>query len=426
VARVGHSFAIEKWERDYLRDLARKQLEYANLPVMAERTKLWYDHNHLRGDRPVIVMEMETFEDDMLPPAKCQTPAAIRIEREILRWTVNHELIDDDKVVPAYYSVSWQIHFRELNIDIHSTHALDSKGRSIGYATDYVIKDLPQDLAKLGRSVYSVDREGTMAWKSFVEDVIGDILPVRITNDTLRWSLSPSIRVVRLMGLENMMYAMIDCPDALHSLYRLLVDDAMEYVHWQEAEGLLVLNNGNDYAGAGSYGFTDELPTEQCRETGVVRPADLWLNLNSQETVGVSPSMYGEFIYPYYEELASQFGLVYYGCCEPVHDIWSDYLSRLPHLRKVSVSAWCNEAFMGEALKGSNVIYSRKPRPNYIGVGQFDESAFAEHIAETLTHAAGCHLEFIFRDIYALDGDRTKPGRAVKIVRELIERNWQP
>lgn len=265
-----------------------------------------------------------------------------------------------------------------------------------------------------------------MAWKSLVEDLIGDILPVRVTNDTLRWGLSPSIRVVRLMGLESMMYAMVDCPEALHSLYRLLVDDAMEYVRWQEAEGLLVLNNGNDYAGAGSYGFTDELPTEQCRESGVVRPADLWLNLNSQETVGISPSMYGEFIYPYYEELASEFGLVYYGCCEPVHEIWSDYLSRLPHLRKVSVSAWCNEAFMGEALKGSNVIYSRKPRPNYIGVGQFDETAFAEHIAETLTCAVGCHLEFIFRDIYALDGDRTKPGRAVKIVRELIERNWQP
>lgn len=227
-----------------------------------------------------------------------------------------------------------------------------------------------------------------------------------------------------MLGLEKMMYAMIDHPDALHSLYRFLVDDILEFVEWQEAEGLLELNNGNDYVGAGSYGFTTELPTQQCRETGVVRPADLWLNLNSQETVGISPSMYGEFIYPYYEELASRFGLVYYGCCEPVHDIWINYLSRLPHIRKVSVSPWCDEAFMGEALRGSDVIYSRKPFPNYIGLGKLDEQAFADHISKTLQCAKGCHLEFIFRDVYTLDGDPTKPGRGVKIVRGLVDKLW--
>lgn len=421
---MSDSFTIERWERDYLRDLAKKQLEYANLPLTAEREQLWYAHNQLQGDRPVIVMEMNSFENEMLPEAKCKTPEAVQIEKAILRWIVNHELIGDDKVVPPYYSIGWRIQFQELGMNIHYRHALDSRGRNLGYVAESVINDLPQDMAKLNRSVYSVDREGTIAWKSFVEDLIGDILPVKITNDIFGWSMSPSIRVVRLLGLEKMMYAMIDHPDALHSLYRFLVDDILEFVEWQEAEGLLELNNGNDYVGAGSYGFTTELPTQQCRETGVVRPADLWLNLNSQETVGISPSMYGEFIYPYYEELASRFGLVYYGCCEPVHDIWINYLSRLPHIRKVSVSPWCDEAFMGEALRGSDVIYSRKPFPNYIGLGKLDEQAFADHISKTLQCAKGCHLEFIFRDVYTLDGDPTKPGRAVKIVRGLVDKLW--
>ncbi len=52
--------------------------------------------------------------------------------------------------------------------------------------------------------------------------------------------------------------------------------------------------------------------------------------------------MYHELVFPAYERLAREFGLVYYGCCEPVHPVWGD-VSRLHGLRKVSVSPWCDE-----------------------------------------------------------------------------------
>mgnify|MGYP000939250798 CR=1 FL=1 len=68
-------------ERRYLRELAKKQLDYANQPIMAERTALWYRHNALQGERPLIVMEMATFEGDMLPAPRCTSPAAVQIER---------------------------------------------------------------------------------------------------------------------------------------------------------------------------------------------------------------------------------------------------------------------------------------------------------------------------------------------------------
>jgi hypothetical protein len=72
-------------EKRYLRDLARQYLEYANLPVMREREALWYAHNSLQGKRPMVVMELETFQSDFLPPLKCQTPAAREIEYNLLR-----------------------------------------------------------------------------------------------------------------------------------------------------------------------------------------------------------------------------------------------------------------------------------------------------------------------------------------------------
>jgi hypothetical protein len=412
-------------ERAYLRELAKKQAEYASLPIMAERTALWYRHNALQGERPLVVMEMGTFERDMLPTPQCASPAAVEIERSLRRPIISHEEIDDDKVVPNYFAIPWRIHLDEFGIEIATDRAEDAQGRAVAYHWQHPIKTLKADFGKLKPATFQVDRAETRAWKTFAEEILGDILPVVIKNTSLAWHAALCAKVVRLMSLEQMMYAMIDEPDELHALMGYLRDNFLAYAKWQEREGLLTLNNGNDYAGAGSYGFSDELPTAAYRETGQVTTRDLWLNINSQETVSISPRMYGRFVHPYYRDIAAEFGLTYYGCCEPVHDIWTNYVSKLPHLRKVSVSAWCNEEFMGEALRGSNVIYSRKPSPNFVGVGTtFDADGFRAHIAKTLKAAAGCHAEIIFRDIYTVTGDRTKPGQAVKITRELIEALW--
>ncbi|NLC67650.1 MAG: hypothetical protein GX754_02450 [Clostridiaceae bacterium] len=422
---MAYNFNITGEEKAYLRDLAAKCMEYANLPIMKEREMLWCKHNSLQGERPVIVVEMNTFEQEMLPGFRCQSSHARAIEGQLIRHIVNFEMINDDKVIPPYFSVDWRIYYKPFGMDFVVEHAVDSAGRRIGYKRHYPVSDLKNDMHLVGPSVYSIDREYTMAWKSFVEEVLDGIMPVRVTNSSLRWSVTPSSKAFTLLGMENMLFSIVDYPDEMHKLMRFIVDDLKGFIKWQEEEGLLVLNNGNDYVGAGSYGFTDELPTDECKRTGKVTTKDLWLNMNSQETVGLSPQTFGEFIFPYYAELAKEFGLVYYGCCEPVHGIWKDYLSKLPGLRKISVSPWCDENYMGEVLKGSNVIYSRKPSPNYIGVGSnFDKEAYAGHMANTLRAAQGCSLEFIFRDIYTVSGDRSKPGKAVKILRELIDKMW--
>lgn len=419
-------FAISQREKNYLRELAKKYLELANLPIMIDRKNLWYSHNALKGNRPVIVMENNTFADDILPISKCESPEAKEIEWNLMHDIINYELIDDDKVISPYYTIYWKIDICMYGgINMVKEFAKDSNGKSVGYKQHHPIIDLKEDLRILAPSTFKVDREYTYAWKCFVEEIIGDILPVKIKNSSLHWHCAPSQRAVELMGLETMMFSMVDYPDEMQTLYKFIKDDIMAFVRWQVSEGLLVLNNENDYAGAGSYGFTTELPTVEFIKTGHVSPKDIWMNMNSQETVGISPNMFGEFIYPYYYDLAKEFGMIYFGCCEPVHDIWEKYISKLPGLNKVSVSPWCNEEFMGQALAGGKVIYSRKPSPNFIGLeGSLDEAAFSKHIAKTLKAAKGCNLEFIFRDVYTLSGDLSKPGRAVKITRDLIDKMW--
>jgi len=417
-----NNFSVTPEERVYLRELAKKCQEYASLPVMAERRKLWYEHNALQAVRPVLVMELGTFSKDILPPLKCTSAIAREIEAEFQARIVNHELIDDDKVMPDDYTVPWQIDFRMFDLEVKLHRAEDSQGRNVGYQFEYDITDLRRDIEKLRPSVFSVDRDSTFAKKAFIESLIGDILPVNIKNKSMEWVFGITGRVIMLMGMENMFMSLMDSPEEMVRLLNMIRDSLLDFSRWMEREGLLTLNNGNNYAGAGSYGFTKELPSAGF--TGKVRCSDLWANMNSQESVGLSPEMFRDYIYPSYHDLAKEFGMVYYGCCEPVHEIWESCIRDMPNLRKVSVSAWCNQQFMGNALRGSGVIYSRKPSPNYIGVGDFIPEAYAAHIAETLAAARGCQLEIIHRDIYSLNGDRTRPGRAIKIARELIEKQW--
>jgi hypothetical protein len=416
-------FSLTTTERDYLRDLARRQRDYAALPVMQEREARWYLHNELRGDRPTINFETWTCEQELLEPPQCESEAAREIELQLKREMLNHEMVDDDRVVSPFFVVPWNLSMVPFNVRIASEHAVDDHGRDVAYRFVHPIRDLKADLPSLPDSTYAVDCEGTLAWKCFVEEVLGDILPVRMGMRSLGCCLSQI--VVHLMGMETMMVSMMDYPDEFHRLMRRLSQDYIRYFKWLESEGLLFTNNGNDWLCQGSFGFTRELP---CADQLTRPPAtsDVWGYMDSQESVGLSPDMFDEFLFPYYQDVASIFGLLSYGCCEPVHSCWEKSLCRLPKLRKISISPWCDEAKMGEALRGSRTIFHRKPSPNFIGVGkELDEAAFAQHIRHTLESARGCKLEFSFRDIYTLEGNRDKPRRAVRIVRQLIDQYWR-
>jgi hypothetical protein len=79
---------------------------------------------------------------------------------------------------------------------------------------------------------------------------------------------------------------------------------------------------------------------------------------------------------------------------------------------------------MGEALQGTDVVFSRKPNPNLLGVhAELDEEAWAANIRETLEATRGVRVEFIVRDVYTVHGNLGKPRRAVEIARAEIDRH---
>ena len=418
---------IPNRERGYLRDLASKQAAYAALLVMAQRKQMWYDLNDGRpGARPPVVVETWTFDRDFMPEGvfRCASQAGRVIEQQLLRNVRNHELINDDKVMPDTFDVGWFVDVDELGVKIETETVKDAQGVETGYRFLHPIQDLRQDLDMLKPAVCRVDRERTVAWKEFLEDLLGDLLPVCIRTGTYG-STMLTHRVIELMGMEAFYVAMYDSPDAVHRLMAFLRDNALRVMHWAEAEGLLRLNNENQDSFGSSYNFTTRLPGPGY-DGGPVRLCDMWGATNSQETVGISPRMFHEFCFPYYRDVCESLGLLYYGCCEPAHPFWDD-IRQLPHLKKVSISRWCDQRLMGEALQGTGVVFSRKPDPNFLSVDErLNEEAWAAHIRETLQATHGLFVEFIVRDVYTVHGDLNNPRRAVEIARREIDRHYRP
>lgn len=81
---------------------------------------------------------------------------------------------------------------------------------------------------------------------------------------------------------------------------------------------------------------------------------------------------------------------------------------------------------MGERLRGSKVIYHRKPSPNFLGVDEtLNEEAFREHIRKSLSAARGCKMEITQRDVYTIHHNIPKARRFVEIIRQEIENHWK-
>jgi hypothetical protein len=377
------------------------------------------------GTRPPFAIESWTFDRDFMPASiyQCKSDYGRQLESAFLRNIRHHEILNDDHVCPDTIDMAWHVWCNEFGIDIPTEYVKDSEGITTGYHFDCPIKDLNDGFDMVKPSEFGVDKAGTLEEKLFLEETFGDIMPVVIRSGVYGATCLTQ-RLMRLMSMETFFMAMYDCPDKLHSIMAYLRDNAMNMARWAEREGLLAINNGNQCTCGTCFNFTTLLPNREAAP-GDVRLSDMWAAMDSQETVGVSPELFHEFVFPYYKELAEMFGLVYWGCCEPADPLWETSLSKLPNLKAVSISRWADQRYMADALAGTGIVFSRKPNPNLLGVDVvLNEEAWAAEIRETLeiTAGKGIPVEFVVRDVYSMHGNLNKARRAVEIARREIDR----
>lgn len=406
---------ISKQDRVILRRLAAQVAELAARPIEQEKRNLWYRHNALEPTRPLIFCDPENGWNEIITPQdlECEGELARRWEMTLRKEIFWGAQMRDDRVIEPYFNVAHV--YTESDWGMRETKIGGEHGGA--YRWDPPLKSY-RDMDRLRFPQITVDWEATDRVLSLAHEVLDDLLTVRLKT-AWWWTLGMTWTLVNLRGLDQIMYDMVDHPDDLHRLMAFLRDGHLAKLEFLERNGLLSLNNDGTYVGSGGFGWTYELP--QPDFTGHVRPRDLWGFAESQETVGVSPQMFAEFIFPYQISILERFGLSCYGCCEPLDTRWH-VVEKIPRLRRVSISPWSDIAVMAERL-GDRFIFSMKPSPSDLALPSFDEERVQARLREVLriTRRHHCRVEVIMKDNHTIRNDPRRVIRWVQIARQEAE-----
>jgi hypothetical protein len=404
-------------DREILVRLAQRVARIAASPRMAETRRLWQRHNGLEATRPLVFCDPENGWNEIITEAQmeCQGKLARRWEMDLRKEIFWAEEMGDDKPLDALFDVPYTVSADDWGLQTvyHRTEDLGS------CVWDAPIKDYDADLKKLHAPRFEIDWRTTRGCLELAGEVLQGILPARLKG-IWWWSLGVTMPAVFLRGLTNLLYDLYENPQELKELLGIISRGHMQKLDYLEANQLLALNNDSTYVGSGGFGVTDALPAEDFK--GQVRCRDMWGFTESQETVGVSPEMYEEFIFPCEKPLMDRFGLTCYGCCEPLHGRWQ-VVKRHQHLRRVSCSPWADLEKMADCLQDRYVL-SYKPNPAALAVPEIDEKAIREGLRRALDITRGCVVEVIMKDNHTLAGRPENAVRWCRIAKEEIERRF--
>lgn len=411
------AYTVTPRDRDILRALAERKRAAAESVENQERKRLWYALDADAAERPMVLAE-SWVAYEKLPASRLECGEAwARTAENTLRFELfQFEEIRDDHVIEPFIACPWNVQASNYGVESEVTWADSSGGNVTSRHWEPPIKDLDADFHLLKPRTFSVDREGSLALKACLEEVSDGILPVHMRGG-FWWTAGLTQPLIELIGLDHMMEYMCTNPGGLHRIMAFLRDEQLAFIDWLEQGELFTLNNLNDYIGSGSMGYSKALPQPDWHDAMPVRPRDLWLLSESQETVSISPAMFEEFVFQYQLPITERFGRLYYGCCEPMHIKWP-VVKRFPNLKRVSISPWCDQGFMAEAC-GRDCVFSRKQNPTLVSTPYFDEDAIRSDLRETLRIARGCNIEIIMKDVHTLSGDHGRLTRWVELVREV-------
>jgi hypothetical protein len=384
---------------------------------MTRRRELWVRHNALRSERPMVLCFPEGAWTEILPDSalQCEDKQLRGWEYALRRTIFWWEHIHDDNFILPWFDIPWRVQFGSYGFDVPMTYG-DQRG---SYVWEAPIKDLERDLSKLHFRPLAVDREGTHRDLARANEIFGDMLPARI-HGSFWWTVGMTWEAAKLVGLEELMFLMADQPQNLHRLMAFLRDEHLHFLEWFEHEGLLTPNDSADYVGSGGVGATDALRSSSEPTDLSVGLRERWGFAESQETVGISPAMFEEFVLPYQIPLMERFGLNCYGCCEGLEHRIDAVAKGVPRLRRISVAPTANQEILTEKLLGK-YIYSRKPWPAHVCIG-FNEPAIRADLRKTLDLAGKGPLELILKDTHTIQNDPSRLTRWVQMAYEEIER----
>jgi hypothetical protein len=382
-----------------LQTLAEKLAAIAALPVQNEKKALWTLNNDLKPTRPLVYIDQLPWHEIAQCPEmrlECEEPFLRRIEqrlRETLyRW--HHfpcDMVVESRIdIPhAYDGLAYGLHIKEKGIW--------TDNRNDVYSHEYQEQlNSEEDLNRLQYDTVTLDRQLDMEHLKICEHIFGGILPVRFEGVQIHTGVWD--RIAQLRDPQNMLMDLIDRPEFTRQIVLKLRDITMDSV--RQCEQLGLLDESLQYVHC-TGAYTEDLPKVK---NGLVKSKNVWAFGMSQIFGSVSKGMHEAFDIDLLMPLYEMFGLMYYGCCEPLHDK-INIVRKIGNVRKISMSPWADVNKGAEGISG-DYVFSLKPRPTLIGNGRFEAELIREQLKAAKDACRRYHTpcEFIMKDVSTVQG----------------------
>lgn len=406
---------LSKRDVTIIRELAARTAEIAALPVQERKRSLWRKLNARRPERPMVMIDQVCW-NEMGPNGElelqCTDPECRGYEGHFRRLLYQWDNFPVDMVVEPFLPVAKAVHNTGFGVGVREETAVtDPTNAVLGHMFQNQF-ETDEDLEKIQLPRVSHDPAETARRLEVAHELVGGLLEVRASGADPYLSLWDPIST--WMGVQNALFALIDRPEYMHELVRRVTEGYLTMLDQLEEQGLLCQPQSLIHC-TGAY--TNELPAPGY-DPERPRTKDLWMFGLAQMFSTVSPATFQEFEVDYASRICERFGLVYYGCCDPL-DGKMDEVRMIPNVRKVSMSPWVDEE-RGATEIGNEYVYSRKPSPAIFSTGHFSPDAVRADLTATreACERHGCPLEYILKDISTV---RYEPQRLFEWARVAME-----
>jgi len=405
-------------DEQILRPLAQAYAQAAAEPRNAARRALHIASNDLRMIRPVVALDeipWEQMDFDGSLTCHCGDGDLRGLERWMRRELFKYKHFPADMILRPYVGVGKAVHSTGIGME-SKDHTLAS-----GHATSIIsheYEDQLEDeeaLERIHPPVLTYDEDATRAAWTKLGEAVGDILPVRITGAT-QCGVASWDDISRYRGVTPILMDLLDRPEYSHAIIEKITQCKESELAQREALGLL---DSDGYLLHCTPWLTDDLPKPK---DGVVTRENIWGRGTAQIFGSVSREMHDEFDIEYMKRTVGTCGLVYYGCCEPLHNK-IDLVEKIPHLRKIGVTPWADVNIAAEIIGGRYVV-SNKPNPAAVAVPVLNEDALRRELG-TILDACKRHgvrgLDITLKDISTCCNRPENIFRWEQIAMEMVE-----
>jgi hypothetical protein len=418
---VEQEIILSQKEKDILKGLGEIIAEISALEVHKEKAKLWTNLNDLKPKRPMVwINEIPWHEMNVNDELTlyCGNSWARELENKLKRTIYQWRHFPGDMVVDNFIECPLVIHSSSFGImeDVDTVKTDDANDI---YSRHFKIQiSEPEDIEKIRMPKITYLEKATEYSYNAMKEVFDGIISVKKVGQTHIW-YTPWDFLIRWWGLQEAIMDLILRPDMVHDIYEKMVQAWMVELDQFEEKNLLSIDCNNTRIGSGGYGYVSDLPGNNF-DPKYVKAKNMWGCSNAQIFSTVSPEMHWEFAIEHDLKWLSRWGLTYYGCCEPL-DKKIDLLRRIPNLRKISVSPWCDTKTVINQI-GNDYVMSRKPNPAIFAAQSFEDKQAEKELREFLDATdRKCSVELIMKDISTVKYDPKRLWDWEKIAMRVAE-----